>query len=57
VSPIIEAQALRETEESLREFITVARNIGLSRGSLALMLRTVADELVPPTVIEAVTLN
>lgn len=48
MNPVIEAEALRQTEESLREFVTVAKNIGISQESVALMLRTIADELSPP---------
>lgn len=52
LSQTIEAQALRETEDSLRELMRVGHNIGLKKASLAMMLRTVADDLdEPPSIL------
>ena len=51
LTPIIEAQALRETEDALREFVRVAHNVGLAKPSIAMMLRSVADEMDPPHLI------
>ena len=47
----LEASALRETEDALRELVTVGRNIGLRKISLAMLLRNVADELDPPSIL------
>lgn len=51
LAPTIEAAALRETEDYLREFIRAASNTGIGKPSLALMLRAVADELDPPQIV------
>lgn len=51
LAPTIEAAALRETEDYLREFIRAASNTGIGKPSLALMLRAVADELDPPLIV------
>lgn len=51
LAPQVEAAALDETEKALRELMTVGRNIGCNKVSLAMMLRTVADEMDPPTLI------
>lgn len=48
LAPVIEAAAMRETEDALREFMRVAHNAGLSNAALAIMLRVVADEIDPP---------
>ena len=52
MNPSIEAAAMRETEDALRQFVQVAQNVGLSKVSIAMMLHTVADELDPPTLHE-----
>lgn len=46
----IEAQALDETDAALRELCQAALNIGLSRGSLVLMLRKAANDYEPKIV-------
>ncbi len=46
-----EAGALRETEAALDELMSVGKNIGLKRASLAMMLRAKADELDPPSIL------
>lgn len=51
LAAVIEAQAMRETEDSLREFVKVCQNIGLNKVSIAMLLRTVADELDPPSIL------
>lgn len=51
LTPVIEARALQETEDALREFLQAAQNIGLTKESLGMMLRTVADEISPPNTI------
>jgi hypothetical protein len=51
LSPVIEAAAMRQTEDALRELMQTAENVGLSRPGLAMLLRTVADELQPPGII------
>lgn len=48
LAPVIEAAAMRETEDALREFMRVAHNAGLSNTALAIMLRVVADEIDSP---------
>ena len=48
---ITEAAALRETEDALRELVQAGKNIGLKKASLAMMLRNVADELDPPSIL------
>lgn len=53
LAPVIEASALRETEDALRELVRVAQNIGCRNLSLALMLRAVADDLDPPQIVHA----
>lgn len=47
----IESGALDETEKALREIVQVGQNIGLHKAQLALMLRTIADEMNPPIII------
>lgn len=51
LTPTIEAALLDQTESALREFTTVGMNCGISKGQMAMMLRTMADELCPPIVI------
>lgn len=46
-----EASAMRETEVAMRELIAVGKNIGLKKASLAMMLRDLADELDPPSIL------
>lgn len=46
-----EASAMRETEVAMRELIAVGKNIGLEKVSLAMMLRDLADELDPPSIL------
>lgn len=46
-----EASAMRETEVAMRELIAVGKNIGLKKVSLAMMLRDLADELDPPSIL------
>lgn len=53
LAPVLEAAALRETEDALRELVKCGQNIGCSNISLALMLRSVADEIDAPTIIHA----
>ena len=50
-----EAAALRETEDALRDLMQVGKNIGLRKASLAMMLRNVADDLDPPSILIAGT--
>mgnify|MGYP001081321857 CR=1 FL=1 len=52
LTPAIEAAALRESEDALRELITAFTNIGLTKDQVALMLREVADELSPPITLQ-----
>lgn len=47
----IEAGALDETEQAMREIVKVGHNIGLSKPALAMMLRAIADELLPPIIV------
>ena len=47
----MEASAMHETENALRELMQVGKNIGLRKASLAMMLRAVADEMDPPSII------
>lgn len=51
LAPAVEAAALQETEEALRELVKVGHNIGCHKASLAMMLRAVADELAPVGII------
>lgn len=51
LAPQVEAQALDETEKALRELMTCGHNIGCNKISLAMMLRSLADEFDPPTII------
>lgn len=51
LDPVTEAAALRETEDALRELMKVGTNIGCRKVSLAMMLRAVADEYDPPTIL------
>lgn len=46
-----EAGAMRETEDALRDLMQVGKNIGLNKVSLASMLRSVADEMDPPSIL------
>ena len=47
----LEASAMHETENALRELMQVGKNIGLRKASLAMMLRSIADEMDPPSII------
>lgn len=51
LTPLIEAQLLKQTEEALREFTQAAVNCGMSRMQAAMMLRQVADEFEAPKVL------
>lgn len=51
LSPTVEAAAMRQTEDAFRELVMVSQNIGLSKESIALLLRTLADEISPPLVV------
>jgi hypothetical protein len=51
LAPHIEAAALRETEDALRELVKVAQNIGCGNPSIAMMLRSVAEDLHPVTIV------
>lgn len=46
-----EAGALRETEDALRELMSVGKNIGLRKAALAMLLRDLADEMDPPSIL------
>lgn len=46
-SPEVEAQALNETEDAMRELIKTGRLIGISKASLAFMLNRLSNELMP----------
>ena len=52
LAPVVEAAALRETEDTLRELIRCARLCGMEKAALALMLRTLAEELHPQLIVE-----
>lgn len=47
VDPVIESQALDETEKAMRDLVQVGFNIGLSKMALAMMLRSIADDIEP----------
>ena len=51
LSPQVEAQALQETEDAVRELMKVGHNIGCHKASLAMMLRTIAEEMAPSIVV------
>lgn len=55
ISATIEAAVLDETEEALNEFVRTALLVGISRGQMALMLQTKANNLVPPIIVDATT--
>lgn len=50
MDPTLEASALTQTEDALRELVQAAVNIGLNKASLRLMLLNVADDMKPPEV-------
>jgi hypothetical protein len=45
IPAIIEAQVLNQTEDALREFVSTAINVGISKPQMILMLRQVAADL------------
>jgi DNA-binding transcriptional regulator YhcF (GntR family) len=47
LTPIIEAQALKETESALRELVQVSINCGISRAQMAMMLKSIAEDYEP----------
>lgn len=47
LDPVIEAAALDQTEQALRELVQVSINCGLKRMQLVLMLRKVAEDFEP----------
>jgi hypothetical protein len=47
MTPEMEAAVLRESEDTLRELTTAYRNVGLNPVQIAMMLRSVAEELDP----------
>ena len=51
LSAIIESKVLDQTEDALRELCTAARNVGLSKLQVALMLQKVAEELAPSIIV------
>lgn len=51
LDPVIEAAAMRESEDALRELVQVFQNVGLGKPQVATMLRAIADQIDPPTVI------
>lgn len=57
ISATIEQAVLDETEEALNDFVRVALNVGLSKGQMALMLQTKANNLVPPIIIDPSTVS
>lgn len=57
LDPKVEAAALSQTEDAMRELVQTARNCGMHKESLAMMLRAIADELSPPLEVEHHTIN
>lgn len=51
MNPTMEAAVLRESEDTLRELTTAFKNIGLHPAQIAMMLRSVAEELDPVLVV------
>ena len=51
LNAVIENRVLDETEQALRELCTAARNCGLSKVQMSVMLHKVADDLCPPLII------
>lgn len=51
LNPVIEAAALRETEHSLLDLVQCAINCGLEKSVIAFMMRTIADQIDPPSFI------
>jgi hypothetical protein len=51
MTPEMEAAVLRESEDTLRELTTAYRNVGLNPVQIAMMLRSVAEELDPILVV------
>ena len=49
--PVLEAAALRESEDTLRELVAAFKNIGLEKEQISMMLRAVAEELSPTLII------
>ncbi len=46
-SPEVEAQALNETEDAMRQIVNAGLMIGASKASLAFMLNRLSAELMP----------
>ncbi len=45
MTPEMEAAVLKESEGALRELVAAFINVGLSKGTVAFMLRQVAEEM------------
>ncbi len=52
-SPEMEQAVLKESEGSLRELVQAFQNVGLPRAMISIMLRSVADEIDPPRILNA----
>ena len=51
LDPVTEAAAMRESEDALRDMLKVFHNIGLGKEQIAMLLRSLADEVSPrPTI-------
>jgi len=50
-SPEMEAAVMKQSEDALRELATTFRNVGIPKAQIAMMLRSVADEIDPPSLL------
>lgn len=51
LNPVIEAQALDETQGALRDLVQTALNIGLKPAQMQMMLRSAASDLEPNIIV------
>lgn len=52
-SPEMEQAVLKESETALRELIQAFENVGIPRAMISIMLRSVADDIDPPRILDA----
>ena len=50
-SPEMEAAVMKQSEDALRELALTFRNVGIAKAQIAMMLRSVAYEIDPPSLL------
>ena len=52
-SPEMEQAVLKESEASLRELVQAFHNVGIPKAMISMLLRSVADDIDPPRILDA----